>query len=183
MQKAWLTGAQMRVDEQWTWKVSRNRKTTKSFVILNNVTHAGHERPFRCLDWICIAISIIITIAGASKLESPRNVTQWKTATKKSDWMMSCPEAQCLMFRATTFKILLKAIHKHNSCIMYKRHYSCIMYKNCQYADKKSGWMMSSISRVTMLNVQINNIQHHTKINAQILRNLICMKDKHIIQG
>ena len=38
---------------------------------------------------------------------------------------MSCPEAQWLMFSATTFSILLKAIHKH---------YRCIMYKKCQYA-------------------------------------------------
>ena len=72
---------------------------------------------------------IIITIAGKPpSLRGQRNVTQWKTATKKSDWMMSCPEAQWLMFSATTFSILLKAIHKH-----YNR---CIVYKKCQYAPQ-----------------------------------------------
>ena len=80
-----------------------------------------------CIEYLMIIIIYdVITIVGKPpSLRGQRNVTQWKTATKKSDWMMSCPEAQWLMFSATTFSILLKAIHKH---------YRCIMYKKCQYA-------------------------------------------------
>ena len=34
----------------WIRKASRNRKMTKSLGWCKNVTHAGPERPFRCLD-------------------------------------------------------------------------------------------------------------------------------------